>query len=349
MLRGEYRGRDFIGMEDVYAKEPWLLNQTNHPILQEDEWYYFTTKTQISKEKVGCGKYSKRKIIGDDGTDLGNWSANGTKDIIDEETGDIIGIRQNLTYHSPRKSKKHKRGDGGAAPIDVSCSWIMDEFRLPTDKDNETFQELVLCKIHKKKWCKKKGKGKEIAHHEEDEDDEDDEEIVPCKKHTKRKSKKKKEFYQHDDEASTSTSHYDQHDPYSSWEQQQQKEALKTSHYGQHEPSSYWEEQQQKDTPTIEKELTEITGEGGGDWTAYMIEKLMADVDGTGQVPEKASTCTSHYQQHESSSSWREEQQQKDSPATEKDEQVEATEIRREDEEEWTADMIEELIGAPIF
>ncbi|XP_010485226.1 PREDICTED: NAC domain-containing protein 35-like [Camelina sativa] len=225
MLRGEPM-EDFIVVKDVYAKEPWLLDHTNHPFLKEDEWYYVSRNTQISKEKVGCGKYSKRKIIGD-GIDRGNWNANGKEDIIDEETGKVIGIKQNFTYHSAikNKNKKQKRGDGGSVSIDVPSneSWIMDEFRLPTD----TFQDTVLCKIHKKKWSeKKKEKEKENDHHVEDKLDQ--ELVVPRKIHKKRNSKKKKEK-DHHEEASTSTNH-DQHDDESSssssfWEQQK-KEAL---------------------------------------------------------------------------------------------------------------------------
>ncbi|XP_010477289.1 PREDICTED: NAC domain-containing protein 35-like [Camelina sativa] len=198
MLRDEPM-EDFIVVKDVYAKEPWLLDHINHPFLKEDEWYYVTPKTQISKEKIGCGKYSKRKIIGD-GIDRGNWNANGKKDIIDEETGKVIGVKQNFTYHSAskNKNKKQKRGDVGSVSVDVprNESWIMDEFRLPTSKDNDTFQ------------------GREL--------------VVPCKIHKKRNAKKKKEKDSYE-EASTSTNHY-QHDESSSssssfWEQQK-KEAL---------------------------------------------------------------------------------------------------------------------------
>lgn len=51
--------RNFIVMKDVYAKEPWLLDHSNNSFFKEDEWYYFSTRTQISEKKIGRGKYSK--------------------------------------------------------------------------------------------------------------------------------------------------------------------------------------------------------------------------------------------------------------------------------------------------
>ncbi|AAG28296.1 putative transcription factor NAM family [Arabidopsis thaliana] len=62
-------------MKDVYAKEPWLLDHSNDPFFKEDEWYYFSARTQISEKKIGHGNYSKRKITRDDndGIDRGKW------------------------------------------------------------------------------------------------------------------------------------------------------------------------------------------------------------------------------------------------------------------------------------
>ncbi|XP_010446196.1 PREDICTED: NAC domain-containing protein 6-like [Camelina sativa] len=150
MLRGEPM-EDFIVVKDVYAKEPWLLDHINHPFLKEDEWYYVTPKTQISKEKVGCGKYSKRKIIGD-GIDRGNWHANGTEDIIDEETGKVIGGVVLCKIHkkkwSEKKKKKEKKKD----------------HHHEEDKLDQELVDVVPCKVHKKRNSKKK---KEKDHGEE--------------------------------------------------------------------------------------------------------------------------------------------------------------------------------------
>lgn len=48
---------------------------------KKDEWYYFSTRTQTSETKIGGGKYSKRKITGDntDGIDRENYRVNGKK------------------------------------------------------------------------------------------------------------------------------------------------------------------------------------------------------------------------------------------------------------------------------
>ncbi|KAL1208512.1 NAC domain-containing protein 22 [Cardamine amara subsp. amara] len=157
-LRGEACG-DIIATKDVYAKEPWLLvDHTNDPFFMEDVWYYFTPKKQVSEKKIGCGKNSKRRISGDnDGIDRGGWKQNYKENIIDEETGNIIGTKENLTY-TTRNKKKLKRGDGTSALVPVpgsEYSWIMNEYMLP---DDGQFQTLVLCKIHKTKNLKNKDK-----------------------------------------------------------------------------------------------------------------------------------------------------------------------------------------------
>ncbi|KAL1208511.1 NAC domain-containing protein 6 [Cardamine amara subsp. amara] len=162
-LRGE-ACEDVIATKDVYAKEPWLVvDHTNDPFFLEDVWYYFTPKKQVSEKKIGCGKNSKRRITGDnDDIDRGSWKQNYKVEIIEEETGNIIGTKQNLTYLTSNnmmlKRKKKKRGDGGACAIvsvpDRENSWIMNEYMLPDENKlpNESkFQQLVLCKIHKKK------------------------------------------------------------------------------------------------------------------------------------------------------------------------------------------------------
>ncbi|CAH8280211.1 unnamed protein product [Arabidopsis lyrata] len=174
-------------MKDVYAKDPWLLDHPNNSLFKEDEWYYFSTRTQISEKKIGRGKYPKRKITGDndDGIDRGNWRINRKENIIDEDTGAIIGIKKNLTYKGTNTNKKQKRGDGASSPGSES-GWIMDEFViLLPEPDDDKFQELVLCKIHKKK---KKDK-KDHQH----ESPSSSSEQQPIKKRKSKKSKKEHE------------------------------------------------------------------------------------------------------------------------------------------------------------
>ncbi|KAH0896387.1 hypothetical protein HID58_045955 [Brassica napus] len=98
---------DFIVMKNVYDKEPWLLDHTNHPLFRKNEWFYFVTRTQVSVKNIGRGRNSKRRIAGDN----------------------------------------DDRRDGTSAVVPGSnSSWIMHEYSLP---DENTFQELVLCKIRK--------------------------------------------------------------------------------------------------------------------------------------------------------------------------------------------------------
>ena len=85
-----------------------MLDHSNNSFFKEDEWYYFSTRTQNTEKKIGCGKYSKRNITGEnnDGIDRGNWRVNEKENIIDKDTGDIIGIKKNLTYKSSNKNNK---------------------------------------------------------------------------------------------------------------------------------------------------------------------------------------------------------------------------------------------------
>ncbi|CAH8280185.1 unnamed protein product [Arabidopsis lyrata] len=136
-LRGEDCG-DFILMKDVYAKEPWLLDHPNNSFFKEDEWYYFSTRNQISEKKIGRGTNT---------------------------------------------NKKQKRGDGASAPSSES-GWIMDEFVIVLPKpDEDKFQELVVCKIHKKKESKKDHQHEASSSSEQQ----------PIKKRKSKKSKKEHE------------------------------------------------------------------------------------------------------------------------------------------------------------
>ena len=137
---------DFIVMKNVYDKEPWLLDHTNHPLFRKNEWFYFVTRTQVSVKNIGRGRNSKRRIAGDN--DGGSWKPNAKKYIEDEEKKNtIIGKKQTLKFTKSDNNKRQKRGDGTSAVVPGSnSSWIMHEYSLP---DENTFQELVLCKIRK--------------------------------------------------------------------------------------------------------------------------------------------------------------------------------------------------------
>ncbi|KAG2310915.1 hypothetical protein Bca52824_022472 [Brassica carinata] len=175
---------DFIEMKNVYDKEPWLLDHINHPLFKKNEWFYFVTRTQVSVKNIGRGRNSKRRINGDN--DGGSWKLNAKKYIKDEETKEVIGKKQTLKFiRSDNNKKKQKRGDGTSVVVPGSnsswimheekqtlkftksdnnkkkqkkgdgtsvvvpgsnSSWIMHEYSLP---EENSFQELVLCKIRK--------------------------------------------------------------------------------------------------------------------------------------------------------------------------------------------------------
>ncbi|KAF8094823.1 hypothetical protein N665_0352s0031 [Sinapis alba] len=138
--------KDFIEMKDVYAMEPWLLDHTYNPLFKKNEWFYFVTRTQVSVKNTGRGKNSKRRITGDN--DGGSWKPNAKKYIEDEEKKEIIGKMQTLKFTKGNNNKKkQKREDGTSVVVPGSnSSWIMYEYSLV---DENTFQELVLCRIRK--------------------------------------------------------------------------------------------------------------------------------------------------------------------------------------------------------
>ncbi|ESQ47162.1 hypothetical protein EUTSA_v10028104mg [Eutrema salsugineum] len=145
-------------MKNVYAKEPWLLDHTKDTFFNEDEWYYFVTRTQVSEKNIDCGKKAKRKIITDSG--CWGWNAKSKKeDITDKKTGEIIGTKRTLTFGKSKKKKKKKQKteDGAASCAIVPGSdsrWIMTEYRLKEAKGDKNFQKLVICKIREIKTKK---------------------------------------------------------------------------------------------------------------------------------------------------------------------------------------------------
>ncbi|ESQ47161.1 hypothetical protein EUTSA_v10028345mg [Eutrema salsugineum] len=124
-------------MKNVYAKEPWLLDHTKDTFFNEDEWYYFVTRTQVSEKNIDCRKKAKRKSKKEESTD--------------RKTGNIIGTKRTLTFgKSNNNKKKQKTEDGAASCAIVSGSnsrWTMTEYRLKELKEDKNFQKLVLCKI----------------------------------------------------------------------------------------------------------------------------------------------------------------------------------------------------------
>ncbi|XP_024014430.1 NAC domain-containing protein 55 [Eutrema salsugineum] len=124
MSKGKYAYGDYIVMKNVYAKEPWLLDHTKDTFFNEDEWYYFVTRTQVSEKNIDCRKKAKRKSRGQRLLELERKSNN--------------------------NKKKQKTEDGAASCAIVSGSnsrWTMTEYRLKELKEDKNFQKLVLCKI----------------------------------------------------------------------------------------------------------------------------------------------------------------------------------------------------------
>ncbi|KAL0735139.1 hypothetical protein Bca4012_011349 [Brassica carinata] len=132
-----------ITTKDVYSKEPWLLDHPMGSFFKKNEWYYFVTRTQISKNKIGCGKKAKRMITRDD--DSGSWKANAKDEIRDKETNMVIGEKQTLAFvtSNVNNKKKQKMGDGTSCDVSRDSErWIMTEYMLPKEKDK--FHELQL-------------------------------------------------------------------------------------------------------------------------------------------------------------------------------------------------------------
>lgn len=109
--------------EELYTREPWLLPQTAHPILNPREWLY-----------LGKPKRNNFPVEGVDHE--GCWVRIGSAILIrSEETDEIIGGTSRFRYRFRNKGDKHALR---------WSNWFMKEFRLfnPTPH--------VLCKITEK-------------------------------------------------------------------------------------------------------------------------------------------------------------------------------------------------------
>ncbi|CAF1707474.1 hypothetical protein YC2023_040546 [Brassica napus] len=106
--------------EELYTREPWLLPQTAHPILNPREWLYLgkPNRNNFPVDHEGC------------------WVRIGSAILIrSEETDEIIGGTSRFRYRFRNKGDKHALR---------WSNWFMKEYRLfnPTPH--------VICKITEK-------------------------------------------------------------------------------------------------------------------------------------------------------------------------------------------------------
>ncbi|CAL9230729.1 unnamed protein product [Arabidopsis halleri] len=112
---------------DIYAKEPWRLTHTETSFFEPNEWFYFVKLTQLSENVTG--KRTSRKVKGE--TCDGCWKPSGKlRDIVLEDTGEVIGKKRNLSFYV--------KGESNAS------GWTMTEYYL---QDGGSFHDQVLCHL----------------------------------------------------------------------------------------------------------------------------------------------------------------------------------------------------------
>ncbi|CAA7013103.1 unnamed protein product [Microthlaspi erraticum] len=115
-------------IQNLYEKEPWLLQHVRHHRFKKNEWFYFVKRKKPPGTKKPDSKRPSRKVVGS-----GRWKTTGSLTQINDKQGAKVGFMQNITFKAYSETEK----DG------ITTGWVMHEFLL----DKPGFQEVVLCRI----------------------------------------------------------------------------------------------------------------------------------------------------------------------------------------------------------
>ncbi|KAJ4785780.1 NAC domain-containing protein [Rhynchospora pubera] len=145
---------------NLWKYNPWEL----HVGGGEGERYFFTTLEDVKHLR-------RNKSIRT--TDSGFWKTKGkSKPIFASRGAKIVGMKRSFVFHQQEKKRSHK--------INASrTSWIMEEYRLPTEVDAVSFymrmnaamvtgllplqmKDWVVCKIFQKDSSKRMDKEKKV-------------------------------------------------------------------------------------------------------------------------------------------------------------------------------------------
>ncbi|KAL1205956.1 NAC domain-containing protein 6 [Cardamine amara subsp. amara] len=127
---------NFITDINLYEEEPWLLPHVYHSQFYDKEWFYFVTRTRRARTTP------KRTVPGHGGSKGGAWTTTTKQKTILDNNQIVIGYKSELSYH--------KKIDGKTK--EITTGWCMTEYSLASpDKDDDLFQEVVLCHIREKK------------------------------------------------------------------------------------------------------------------------------------------------------------------------------------------------------
>ena len=111
--------------EELYTREPWLLPQTAHPVLNPREWFYFGRKKPNDRIFEGVDHEGAWVVL------------SGRCPIRSEETGEIVGATMRFRYGF--------RNKGEITSLRWS-NWFMREYRL-FNHVRQTTSKQVFCKI----------------------------------------------------------------------------------------------------------------------------------------------------------------------------------------------------------
>lgn len=111
--------------EELYTREPWLLPQRAHPVLNPREWFYFGRKKPNDRIFEGVDHEGAWVVL------------SGRCPIRSEETGEIVGATMRFRYGF--------RNKGEITSLRWS-NWFMREYRL-FNHVRQTTSKQVFCKI----------------------------------------------------------------------------------------------------------------------------------------------------------------------------------------------------------
>ncbi|KAG2330917.1 hypothetical protein Bca4012_019507 [Brassica carinata] len=115
-------------MQNLYEREPWLLQHVRHVRFYENEWLYFVRRNKRPGMKKADSKRPSRKV-----GESGIWKTTGTVIQIKNQDGVNLGSMRHISFKANSETVK----DG------ITTGWTMHEFVL----DKPWFQDVVLCRI----------------------------------------------------------------------------------------------------------------------------------------------------------------------------------------------------------
>lgn len=88
-------------MQNLYEREPWLLQHVRHVKLKENEWFYFVRRNKRPGLKKADTKRPSRKV-----GESGIWKTTGTVIQIKNQDGVILGSMRHISFKANSETVK---------------------------------------------------------------------------------------------------------------------------------------------------------------------------------------------------------------------------------------------------